>query len=276
MAATTQRRLHQAKASHDWFPRTVSDAKRRKTDDNVDRDAAGEGEAGEVAGKACARSPCERAAGPTVHADEPLHGLDSQCTKLMDVLDRTVTSQGNSAVFLLGACAQCVAHRVSATRRRTGPRGSGKSAVLKHCLRALKRKYTPQGRSFVEVGRLQSGLSRLTARPQVYLNGFLQTDDALALRCADDALSAACRARSAHDRHHCVHCSEICRQLQLENDLEIEGGRHSGAFHNQFSFLLHVLESSRRANLPVFFVSAAAPCVARARHALIDWRVPRQ
>lgn len=46
--------------------------------------------------------------------------------------------------------------------------GSGKSLALNYALRALKKQFVAKGQSFGEV----------------YLNGFLQNDDTLAMRCA--------------------------------------------------------------------------------------------
>lgn len=127
------------------------------------------------------------------HTPEYCFGLEKHEENLSSLLRATILDKQNNAALLMGY------------------RGCGKSLLLRHVLRNLKLELNPLGYSFVEV----------------YLNGFVQTDDTLAMR-------------------------EICRQLCEEN--ELERLKEGSTFHDMLHFLVDVLEQGHYSNLPIFFV----------------------
>lgn len=127
------------------------------------------------------------------HIPEQLSGLDDQVKVLHELLENTLINSQNNAALLMG-------HR-----------GSGKTLTLRYVLRELKKKYNPVGKGFVEV----------------YLNGFIQTDDTLAMR-------------------------EICEKLCAEH--ELERARRCNTFSENLEFLVEVLQADKYISLPIFFI----------------------
>eukprot|EP00455_Lapot_gusevi_P019023 TRINITY_DN20493_c0_g1_i1.p1 TRINITY_DN20493_c0_g1~~TRINITY_DN20493_c0_g1_i1.p1 ORF type:complete len:207 (+),score=31.04 TRINITY_DN20493_c0_g1_i1:57-677(+) len=118
--------------------------------------------------------------------DSLLHtGLEPLRSDLFNLLESSVKGSENVSALLMGF------------------RGCGKSLVLKRVLMDLKQKYVPLGSGFVEV----------------HLNGFIHSEDTLAIR-------------------------EICRQLRLENELEAMEAKES--FFDHLAFLRDILAHTKK------------------------------
>lgn len=119
--------------------------------------------------------------------------LDDQYSKLTCALERVIKEGKGGSIMLLG------------------PRGSGKTSLVNRVLHEIRETNQKFGsKPFLEIR----------------LNGFLQTDDKIALR-------------------------EIVRQLNLESELM---GVKLGSFADCLEFIVYALKSSTWSGSPLFFV----------------------
>jgi origin recognition complex subunit 4 len=119
--------------------------------------------------------------------------LDDQYSKLNCTLERSIKEGKGGSMMLLG------------------PRGSGKTTLVNRVLHELREAHQKFGsKPFVEIR----------------LNGYLQTDDKIALR-------------------------EIVRQLNLENEVM---GVKLGSFAECLDFIVFALKSSSWSGSPLFFI----------------------
>lgn len=119
--------------------------------------------------------------------------LDDQYSKLSCALERVLKEGKGGSIMLLG------------------PRGSGKTSLVNKVLHEIR-----------------DANQKFNSKPflDIRLNGFLQTDDKVALR-------------------------EIVRQLNLENELM---GVKLGSFSDCLEFIVYALKSSSWSGSPLFFV----------------------
>ncbi|KAI9008129.1 origin recognition complex subunit 4 [Gaertneriomyces semiglobifer] len=135
--------------------------------------------------------------------------LSEQYRKVYTLLEQTVSEGEANSVLLLGS------------------RGTGKTAVVRKALQALRQKFTPRPLPPTEGGQEEGGQPQ-TGKTffEVYLNGLFHTDDRLALR-------------------------EIIRQLHLEQQLD---DQQLGSFAECLAFVLNTLSAGSKESTPVIFV----------------------